>query len=194
MADEQQAEVTTVLDQVRAGDPGARERLVGLVYDELRRIAAGLMTHERDDHTLQPTALVHEAWIKLARQEDAHVADRAHFLALAATAMRRILVNHAEARRAHKRGGGGERVTLFEGASVFEERAEDLVALDEALERLAARDPQKARIVELRFFAGLTNEEAAEALAVSTRTVERGWRFARAWLAKELGATGSQDT
>jgi RNA polymerase sigma factor (TIGR02999 family) len=187
------ARVTRLLEASRDGDPRALEELLPLVYDELRSLAEAQLRRERRDHTLQPTALVHEAWIRLAGQESAEVRDRGHFLALAAMAMRRILVNHAAGKRAQKRGGDRARSTLFEAASVFEEAPEDLVDLDAALVRLAEIQPEKARIVELRFFAGLSNEETAQALSTSTRTVERGWRFARAWLAKELGAGGARE-
>ncbi len=186
-------EVTRLLAQYRDGDPDVLSRLLPLVYEDLRELAGRQLRRERADHTLQPTALVHEAYLRLVDQEARSFENRAHFLALAATAMRRILVNHAVARRAEKRGGGAEKVTLFEAASVFEERAEDLVALDEALNRFAAIDPEKCRIVELRFFAGLTAEETAECLSTSLRTVERGWRFAKAWLRKEIGEPAGPD-
>jgi RNA polymerase sigma factor (TIGR02999 family) len=182
------ARVTRLLEASRAGDPRALEQLLPLVYQELRALAEAHMRRERRDHTLQPTALVHEAWLKLVGQESAQIRDRGHFLALAAMAMRRILVDHAAKRGAQKRGGDRARSTLFEAPSVLEEAPEDLVDLDAALVRLAQISPEKARIVELRFFAGSSNEETAQALSISTRTVERGWRFARAWLAKELGA------
>ncbi|MDZ4772313.1 MAG: sigma-70 family RNA polymerase sigma factor [Planctomycetota bacterium] len=180
--------LTSLLERSRGGDAVARDELLPLVYDELRALAAMHLGHERRGHTLQATALVHEAWIKLSGLDVAMIREHGHFLALAGTAMRRILVNHAEARNAQKRGGDRGRVTLFEAASVFEERADDILDLDSALTRLAAAEPEKARIVELRFFAGLSNEETAEVLALSTRSVERGWRFARAWLARDLGA------
>ncbi len=181
--------VTRLLRQSRDGDSQALDELLPLVYDELRSLAEAHLSRERRDHTLQATALVHEVYLKLAGQEQQDFANCGHFLSLAATVMRRILINHAHSRRAAKRGGGMGRCTLFEAASVFEERAEDLLALDEALGRLAQFDPEKARIVELRFFGGLSTEEASGALGVSTRTVERGWRIARAWLAKEIGAS-----
>lgn len=181
------ADLQELLERSRGGDARARAELLPLVYDELRALAAAQLGHERKNHTLQATALVHEAWIKLSGLDAAMIREHGHFLALAGTAMRRILVNHAAARNAQKRGGDRGRTTLFEAASVFDERADDILDLDEALTRLAAAEPEKARIVELRFFAGLSSEETAEALSISTRSVERGWRFARAWLARELG-------
>ena len=180
--------VTRLLVQHRGGDESALDELLPLVYADLRAIAERSLRRERRDHTLQPTALVHEAYLRLVDQADQDWQNRAHFLAIAATAMRRVLVHHAEKRGAEKRGGGAGRVTLFEGASVFEERAEDLLVLDEALDRLGAFDAEKCRIVELRFFAGLSEAEAADVLGVSTRTVERGWRLAKAWLRKEIAA------
>lgn len=179
-------DVTQLLSEYRAGDEDAIAQLLPLVYDELRARANAYLRAERRDHTLQPTALVHEAYLRLVRQDQQSWENRRHFLALSAIAMRRILIHHAEKHSALKRGGGRRRVTLFEAESPFEEQADDLLALDEALRRLSAVDPQKARIVELRFFAGLTTEEIAATLDVSTRTVERAWRFARAWLRKEI--------
>jgi RNA polymerase sigma factor (TIGR02999 family) len=191
MAMEPASDVRRLLAQCRSGDEGAQGDLLPLVYDELRALAAAHLAHERRDHTLQATALVHEAWIKLSGLSPDAIREHGHFLALAGRAMRRILVNHAHARNALKRGGGRGRTTLFEASSVFEEQADDILDLDQALTRLAATEPEKARIVELRFFAGLSNEETAHALSSSTRSVERGWRFARAWLARELGAKGA---
>jgi RNA polymerase sigma-70 factor, ECF subfamily len=180
------SDVTQLLLASRAGESGALDRLMPLLYDELHRMAASRLRGERADHTLQATALVNEAWLKLVQQREQSWANRAHFLAIAATVMRRILVNHAEARRADKRGGDRARITLHETAAVLETRAADLLDVDAALKRFAELDPEKARLVELRFFAGLTDEEAAQALGVSTRTVERHWRLARAWLRREL--------
>jgi len=180
------SDVTQLLLRSRAGEPGALDRLMPLLYDELHRLAQARLRGERADHTLQATALVNEAWLKLVQQREQSWANRAHFLAIAATVMRRILVNHAEARRADKRGGGRPPITLHETAALVESRAADLLDVDAALQRLAQLDPEKSRLVELRFFAGLTDEEAAEVLGVSTRTVERHWRLARAWLRREL--------
>ena len=181
-------DVTRLLAECRAGDESALERLLPLVYSELHGLADRHLRRERRDHTLQPTALVHEVYLSLVDREEQNWQNRAHFLCVAATAMRHILINHAHGRNAAKRGGGRLRLTLFEAVSAFEERAEDLVALDEALTRLAVFDERRSRLVELRFFGGLTVEEAAKVLEVSTRTVEREWRLARAWLRKEVGA------
>jgi RNA polymerase sigma-70 factor (ECF subfamily) len=179
-------EVASLLGRSRRGDESARDQLLERVYGELRRVAGRYLRRERRDHTLQATALVHEAWIRLSGAPSGAWEDRAQFLSAAATAMRRILVNHALRRQALKRGGGLARAALLDPIGVFEERAEDLVALDEALDRLARLDARKARIVELRFFGGLSEEETAHLLEVSSRTIEREWRLARAWLRKEL--------
>jgi RNA polymerase sigma-70 factor (ECF subfamily) len=156
------------------------------VYAELRRVAAAYLRRERPGQTLQPTALVNEAYVRLAGQHP-RFQNRAHFCAIAANAMRQILVERARARHAQKRGGGAARVTLEDNMAVSPEAAIDLTALDEALTRLAALDPRQARIVELRFFGGLSVEEAAESLGVSSATLKRQWAIARAWLARELG-------
>jgi len=185
------ADVTQLLALCREGDPEALERLFPVVYAELRRLARRQLDRERAGHTLQPTALVHEAYLKLVDQRSQDWQNRRHFLALAATAMRRVLVHHAEKRAAKKRGGDRGRVTLFEAAGPTEERAEDLVELDRALDRLAELDERAAQVVELRFFAGLSGAEAARVLEVSERTIERDWRSARAWLRQELGAEGA---
>ncbi|MEM7307705.1 MAG: sigma-70 family RNA polymerase sigma factor [Planctomycetota bacterium] len=179
-------DVTRLLDDLRAGRDEAFPDLLAALQQELRRLAGKHLAAERPDHTLQPTALVNEAYLKLIDQRSRNWESRGHFLAIASKAMRRVLVQHARDRLAQKRGGERGRVTLFEAASVFEERPEDLVALEEALDRFAAIDPDNARIVELRFFAGLTNEEAARTIGVSSRTVERGWRASRAWLRDAL--------
>ena len=183
-------QVTLLLNASMRGESEALEALLPLLYEELHALAARRMSAERRDHTLQPTALVHEAWLKLVDQRVQTWESRDHFLAIAATVMRRILVNHAEARAAAKRGGGRGRVTLDESIEALSERADDLLALDEALKRLAVAFPEQARMVELRFFAGLEHAEVARVLGVSTRTAERGWRLARAWLEREL-ASGS---
>jgi len=168
--------------------PSPAEDLDALLYGELRALAADFLRRERADHTLQPTALVHEAWIRLSAQRDAHWVDRAYFFAIAAQAMRRILIDHARRRHADKRGGGLQRITLATEVTPPLDSADvDLLALDDALVRLAALDERQARIVELRFFAGLTVEEVAEALGVSARTVADDWRLARAWLSRAIG-------
>ncbi|MBL8863789.1 MAG: sigma-70 family RNA polymerase sigma factor [Planctomycetes bacterium] len=176
------SEVTRLLDAIGRGEDGASARLLELVYGELRALAGAYGRGQRPGHTLQPTALVHEAFVKLVEADAREFTDRAHFLAVAATAMRHILSDHARARRADKRGGGLERVTLVEGALAGEARDLDLVALDDALQELSELDARKHRVVELRFFGGLTAEEAARVLDVSLSTVESDWRAARAWL------------
>jgi RNA polymerase sigma factor (TIGR02999 family) len=182
---------TQLLARASRGDGSASEQLFPLVYDELRRLAAHYMAQQSAAHTLQATALVHEAWVKLIDVEAAQISDRAHFFRLAATAMRSILVDHARSKGRGKRGGDRQRVALDGGGDALEQAEgvahHELVDLDESLERLEAVDEQLARIVELRFFAGLTAAESAEVLGVSARTVERGWRTARAWLGSDLG-------
>ncbi len=177
---------TGVLAAASAGDPAAAERLLPLVYDELRAQAERYLRGERPDHTLQATALVHEAYLRLIDQTRVQWKDRVHFFAVAAVMMRRVLVNHAKARHAAKRGGAGLRLTLDESVASGVGRDMDLVALDEALERLAALDPQQARLVELRFFAGLSAAEAAGVMGISERTLHREWAMAKAWLHAEL--------
>jgi len=179
-------EVTQLLVRCREGDGEAMPALLAALYAELKPIAQRQLHSENRGHTLQPTALVHEAYLKLVGQRRSGWVDRAHFLSIAAIAMRRILVNHAKSKNALKRGEGRARATVFEAASVFEERADDLVALDAALEKLASIDAVKARVVELRFFAGLDVPTTARVMGVAPRTVERGWRFAKAWLHAEL--------
>lgn len=166
-------------------DPSAPEMLA-LMYDELRRLAAGYLRGERPDHTLQPTALVHEAYLKLLHQTGAMWRDPKHFRALAATAMRQILVDHARRHRAAKRGGDAQRITLEEALTPSAGHDVQLLALDEALDRLNALDKRQGRVVELRFFGGLTNEEVAEVLGVSRATVANDWTVARAWLSREI--------
>lgn len=165
-----------------AGDREALDQMLPLVYDELHRVAARYLSRERPDHTLQPTALVHEAYIRLCNQKDVDWRNRAQFLGLAAGMMRRILVNHARDRAAAKRGGPREQVSLSLVDAPSGGHDVELIALEGALARLATLDPRKARVVELRFFGGLTMEEIAEVLEVSRPTVERDWSFARAWL------------
>jgi RNA polymerase sigma factor (TIGR02999 family) len=171
---------------MRDGDSEAAEELLPLVYDEFRAMAQRYLSRERPDHTLEPTALVHEAFMKLIDQSRVDWQGRAHFFAVAAQAMRRILVDHARHHNRLKRGGDRQRVSLDEQLAPGEHRTEDLVALDDALEQLAQLDARQARIVELRFFAGLTVGEVAETLGVSKRTIEGDWTMARAWLRREL--------
>jgi RNA polymerase sigma factor (TIGR02999 family) len=183
-------DVSRLLAEYRQGDRAALDRLIPLVYAELRGIAARSLRAERREHTLQPTALVNEAYMRLVERQNTPWQDRAHFLACAARLMRQILVDHARAHRADKRGGGRVRVTLGEETIAAGGPEVDFLALDAALGRLAEQDEQKCRIVELRYFGGLSNEETAEALGVSPRTVKRGWALARAWLRRELEREG----
>ena len=162
------------------------DALLPVVYQELRRLAAGYIRHEKPGQTLQPTALVHEAYLRLMKDRPDRWQNRAHFCAIAAHSMRQILIERARARNAQKRWGEKARITLEEELVQGGERSVDLLALDQAIERLAAFDPEQARIVELRFFGGLTVEETADALDVSPATVKRHWTVARAWLAREL--------
>jgi len=179
-------EVTRLLVEIRHGNEGARSQLWPLVYDELRRLARAQFRRERGEHTLQPTALVHEAFIRLIGQREP-LESHGHFLALAATQMRRILVDYA--RKYRRRAGGGERVLLEDSVALCGPRPLDILALDEALRRLASLDLEQARLVELRFFGGLSIEETAEAMSVSTATVERSWRSARAFLRRNMEGT-----
>lgn len=168
-------------------DRQSLDSLLPVVYQELRRLAASYLRRERAGQTIQPTALVHEAYLRLMKDKPGRWQNRAHFCAIAAHSMRQILIERARARNAAKRGGGGPRVTLDEGLVPGQQPEVDLLALNEALERLAALDPVHARIVELRYFGGLTVEEAADALDLSPATVKRHWSAARAFLARELG-------
>ena len=181
-------DITGLLVAWRAGDRTAVDRLFPLVYDELRRIAHRQLGRERPDHTLATTALVHEAYLKLVDQTRAQLTDRAHFFAVAARAMRRILLDYARRHRAAKRGGAQAQVSLDDTALAADQRADTLVALDEALTRLAEVDERLSRVVECRFFGGLTEEETAVALAVTARTVRRDWVKAKGWLAQALRA------
>lgn len=190
--------VTRLLREARAGDGAALDSALPLVYDELRRIAGRLRRDGSGAETLNTTALVHEVYVKLAGNEPREFRDRAHFLAVAATAMRHILIDHARARRAAKRGGGATPLDLDQlksalaGDMTFTDgKADTLLALDRALDRLAQRSERQLRIVECRFFAGMSVPETAEALAISPATVKRGWTMAQAWLHRELTATGT---
>ena len=182
--------VTDLLRAWTDGDDGALERLTPLVEAELRRLARGYMRRERRDHTLQTTALVNEAFLRLTDARRVRWQDRAHFLGISARLMRRVLVDHARSRGYRKRGGGAERVTLDERVLGAPEADLDLLALDRALDALAAADARKCRVVELRYFAGLSVEETAEVLGVSPDTVKRDWRLAKLWLLRELEGRG----
>jgi len=180
------AAVTETLALWRSGDPEALNRLMPLVYRELRRLAAGFLRREYRYQTLQTTALVHEAYIRLVDQTHTDWKSRAHFFGVAAQLMRRILVDHARTHQAEKRGGGAIAISLHEEMARVKERDVDLLALDEALDRLAGMDPRQSSIVEMRYFAGLSIHETAEALGISHATVEREWHIARAWLYNEI--------
>lgn len=180
------SEVTALLTRLSGGDKSVIERLMPLVYDELHRRASSYMRQERPDHTLQPTALVHETYLKLVEQRGATFKNRAHFFAMAATLMRRILIDHARARLSAKRGGEHSPVTLSNADRLRTDTPRGLLAIDEALKRLENLDPRQEQIIEMRFFGGLTVKETAEVLGVSTRTIEREWTIARAWLYIQL--------
>ena len=178
-------DVSQILSQIESGDSAAAEQLLPLVYDELRKLAAAKLAQEKSGHTLQATALVHEVYLRMVGAEQPQpYKDRTHFFAAAAQAMRRILIDSARRKLTQKRGGGSERQPLDAVASP--EPDADLLALDEALDKLAATDPVKARLVELRYFAGLTGEQAAEVLGISPTTADRHWAYTRAWLQTEV--------
>ena len=178
--------VTQLLAELSGGNRSAVDELMPLVYQELKRIEGGQLRNERPGHTLQPTALVNEAYVKLVGQRAASWQNRAHFFGVAAQLMRRILMDYAKARHREKRGGGFRPVTLDEGLMVSQDRASDLVVIDEALARLEQLDARQGKVVELRFFGGLSVEETAEAMGISTPTVKREWAMAKAWLYREL--------
>ena len=183
--------MTMILGRVRAGDGPARGERIALIYDELRRVASGLMRRERRDHTLSPTAVVHEAVIRLLGEGVFdQAADRRFLFTAAARAMREVLIDHARRRAAGRRGGGRRRVALDAVVDYLEEQGLDVVAVHEALDRLAELDGRQAHVMTLRYFGGMTVPEVAEALGVSVVTVERDWRLARAWLAGQLGGAG----
>jgi RNA polymerase sigma-70 factor, ECF subfamily len=186
MTDRSSQNITRLLLDWRAGDQAALDQLAPLVYDELRRLAHRRLRHERPGHTLQTTALVNEAYLRLIDQREVSWQNRAHFFAVAARLMRRILVDYARSRHYAKRAGEEHKVALEEAAEVSDERGAELIAVDEALQSLAAFDERKSRVVELRFFGGLTIDETAEVLQVSHATIEREWTTARAWLYREL--------
>jgi RNA polymerase sigma factor (TIGR02999 family) len=184
-------EVTRILSAIEHGDPQAVEKLLPLVYDELRKLAAQRMTQEKPGQTLQATALVHDAYLRLVGPDDAQKWDsRGHFFAAAAEAMRRILIDNARRKRTEKHGGQRERLDLDAVDIAADAPSEDLLALDEALTKLEAEDPVKAEVVKLRYFAGLTEDDSARVLGVSRATVQRHWRYAKAWLLDELREAG----
>lgn len=183
-----QSDVTQLLDEWAGGDAAALNEVMPLVYDELRRMAHRCMAQERGDHTLQATALVNEVYLKLKNDRGQRLENRAHFFAIAAQMMRRILVDYARRRVTQKRGGGAVEVTLDEAMWVSPEKSEEMLALDEALTRLEQVDKRRSQIAIMRFFSGLTGEEIAEALGVSKETVHRDWRLTRAWLQREISA------
>jgi RNA polymerase sigma-70 factor, ECF subfamily len=179
-------EISVLLGQLAQGDEAAAAKLIPLVYDELRRLAAAYMRRERQEHTLQPTALVNEAYLRLIEQRQVHWQGRAHFFGIAAQLMRRILIDHARAHLRDKRGGGMISVPLDEALVFSPEKSSELIKLDESLDRLAKLDPRQGKVVELRFFGGLTVEQTADTLGISAKTVKREWSLAKAWLHGEL--------
>lgn len=185
------SDVTRILEAIGGGDAEAIERLLPLVYDELRRLAAARLAQEAPGQTLQPTALVNEAYLRLVGAGDSRWETRGHFFSAAAEAMRRILIDRARSKRRQKRGGGAVRLELKELDLAAPPPDEELLALDEALSRLEREDPAKAELVKLRFFAGLTVEQAAQALGISRATADRHWAFARAWLYHEIAGSDS---
>ena len=179
-------DITLLLHEWEKGDRAALDKLVPVVYRELRRLARHYMNNERPDHTLQTTALVNEAYLRLVHYEKMHWQNRAHFLAVAAQAMRRILVEHARAHQFAKRGGGAQSMSLEEAPVLSAQPAHDIMALDEAMQELESMDPRKYQIVEFKFCGGLSTEETAEVVGISTATVEREWRAAKAWLYQSM--------
>lgn len=187
------SEATKLLYAIESGDPKAAEQLLPLVYEELRRLAASRMAHEAAGQTLQPTALVHEAWLRLVGNQSATFQNRAHFFAAAAEAMRRILIERARRRQAVRHGGGQQRVDLEQVELPFAGDDDQLFAVNEALEQLAAAHPVEAEIVKLRYFVGLTHDEVADALGISVRTAKNYWAHARAWLFQAITGTEGAD-
>ncbi|MBL8877575.1 MAG: sigma-70 family RNA polymerase sigma factor [Phycisphaerales bacterium] len=185
--------VTQLVKSLAAGDPAAGSALFPLMYDELRALAGSFFRNQPADHTLQPTALVHEAFVKLVQHSTLESGDRAHFMALAARVMRQVLVDHARGRSREKRGGDQRRVSLDSVDLPADGREIDVLALEEAMSRLGQLSEQKARLVELRFFGGLTEDEAADVLQISRAAASRDWRFARAWLINELWPEAARD-
>jgi RNA polymerase sigma factor (TIGR02999 family) len=186
MATNKMSDVTKILDAIVAGDSGAADQLLPLVYNELRRLAAGRLAREAPGQTLEPTALVHEAYIRLVGDANFVWQNRAHFFAAAAESMRRILIDRARGKKRIKRGAHAKRLNLKDVDLAYELPSDELLALDEALQKLEGEDPDKASLVKLRFYAGLTLQQAAEALGISRATADRYWRFARAWLYQEI--------
>jgi RNA polymerase sigma-70 factor (ECF subfamily) len=184
----QQHEITQLLEEWSSGNQTALDRLYPLVYDELRRLARQYMRREKQGHTLQTTALINEAYVRLVDQKDVHWANRAHFFAISAQIMRRILIDHARRNLYAKRGGGAQRVSLDDNAT-FADSASELILLDEALRSLAELDPRRSQVVELRYFGGLNNVEIAGVLQISENTVTRDWNMARAWLYQQLSGS-----
>jgi RNA polymerase sigma factor (TIGR02999 family) len=180
------SDVTRLLERLQHGDEQAADALLNAVYEELRRIAASKMSNEREGHTLQPTALVHEAWLRLVHDGGLKFDGRAHFFSVAAEAMRRILIESVRRKRSLKRGGGAPQLELHESAIVQEDRADEMLAIDEALELLARSDPTAAELVKLRYFVGMSMEQAAEALNIPLRSAERLWTYAKAWLRRHV--------
>lgn len=175
-------DVTRVLENAQAGDPRAAEELLPLVYDELRKLAVSKMAQEASGHTLQPTALVHEAWLRISQADGTKWNSRGHFFGAAAEAMRRILIENARRKKAARHGGGQERLDIQELEFAASVPDEELMAVHDAVEKLALRDKQKAELVKLRYFVGMTTEEAAEVLGISVPTADRWWNYSRAWL------------
>lgn len=190
MANQETHDVTQILQDWREGNADAAERLFPLVYDELKRQARRYLFRERVNHTLQPTALVHEAYIKMIDQSSLSLQNRAHFFGIASRIMRQILVDHARAYNAEKRGGAAERFSIEDLDILPEQSAADLIELDDALKRLEAIDERKAKVVDMRFFGGLKDAEIAEVLGVTEKTVRRDWQFAKLWLFRELSESG----
>ena len=183
-------DVTRILEALGRGEATAADELLPLVYEELRSLAAEKMAHETPTQTLQPTALVHEAWLRLAGNTTPHFANRAHFFTAASEAMRRILIERARRKRAARHGGNQQALDIEQVEIVAPVKEEELLAVDEALERFAAEEPQKAELVKLRYFVGFTMEEAAEVLGISVPTAKRWWTYARAWLFREIAGPG----
>ena len=189
MTSQSAEDITRLLRELTGGNREALDQLLPMLYDELRKLAAAYLRRESREHTLQPTALVHEAWLRLADQSQVSWQNRAHFFGIAAQMMRRVLVDHARRHQADKRGAEFNLIALDEHIDAAAEPSFDLIALDDALRTLAALDPQKSRLVELRYFGGLSVEETAEVLGVSEPTVKRQWRTAKAWLYGEINRT-----